>query len=1094
MKKFLSVLLCLIFVIGLLPPTVTYAESDPAFSIEEQYLASKETLLDGDDDLVPTDLIKIPEPQIVINPIYAEYFEDHPLPKFEENGAKTRGISYSYAKTVYGAGFELRNALREHLTNIYIGYCGPTSDLENYDTVESLIYDIWESACEITANPLEGDYIRTSWTGRSNSIFSQSVSGDTLYLIIQYQVQYWDSATQERQMAAAADAVIDSFGFTESTSAYDKIHAIYQYIANNISYSEYVDDPLRQSAYSAIVLKDTVCAGYSQLAYYMMWKCGIPCRIVCGTGYNSAGVGGPHAWNAVWLRGNWYSMDVTWDAGRTSYLYFLRGQDSGFYGTGYSMHATDRDIIRGYDYTSLIATTSLTDYGGKRTNDYGACQSHSLASTAFFTENNIEYDWCSVCGQSCSWLNHPEEIARYGRYSDLAWALYNDGDLYVWGSGEIPDYGCGWLAFRNVIRNVVLREGITGIGTSAFFDCDIVTDISIPETVTKIESGAFFNCESLQRVHIPFNINCINDYTFAGCKSLETIDFSDAVTDIGYLAFYNCSSLVEVYYLGSPAQWQAITIDESNTALVNANRHYACKVILNANGGNGTEETIWSYTDYRFPLFKNPFTHNNGIFLGWNTAANGSGTAYADEEEVIFTRDLTLYAQWLTPPRLAGRAELDQNILNWSAAPYATQYRVYRSEPSGSGWTSWAQVARVTSGLTWTDTAIQRGVQYKYRVRAYSSGFWSDYSPTKTLTAVEVIPTLTITAEKGKNTLNWSTVPNASKYRIYRSTYDNTAWGDWITVNSGSTGTKWADTSITPEMKYKYRIRAYVNGAWGSYSAEETITAASTVPAAPTLTVKAESGKNTLSWNTVAGAKYRIYRSEAGGAFAAVCTSTTAANWTDTNITPGVKYTYRVRANVSGVWGKYSNEVTVTTASGTPAAPKLTITPGTDANTLSWTAVAGAKYRVYRSASGGAFAAVCTSTTGTNWTDTDITPGVRYIYRVRANVGGVWGEYSNEVTAETAATTNIPTLTVIVSTGKVTTNWTKITGATQYRVYRCDNESGSWNNWSQVARLTSGQSWTDTSVNAGKSYKYRVRAYVNGTWADYSNEVTVKAK
>jgi len=46
------------------------------------------------------------------------------------------------------------------------------------------------------------------------------------------------------------------------------------------------------------------------------------------------------------------------------------------------------------------------------------------------------------------------------------------------------------------------------------------------------------------------------------------------------------------------------------------------------------------------PLLSNPFTRENYTFDGWNTAADGSGTSYADGASITLTADTTLYAQW----------------------------------------------------------------------------------------------------------------------------------------------------------------------------------------------------------------------------------------------------------------------------------------------------------------------------------------------------------------------------------------------------------------------------------------------------------------
>ena len=46
------------------------------------------------------------------------------------------------------------------------------------------------------------------------------------------------------------------------------------------------------------------------------------------------------------------------------------------------------------------------------------------------------------------------------------------------------------------------------------------------------------------------------------------------------------------------------------------------------------------------PLLSNPFTRENYTFNGWNPAADGSGTSYADGDNITLTADTTLYAQW----------------------------------------------------------------------------------------------------------------------------------------------------------------------------------------------------------------------------------------------------------------------------------------------------------------------------------------------------------------------------------------------------------------------------------------------------------------
>ena len=74
---------------------------------------------------------------------------------------------------------------------------------------------------------------------------------------------------------------------------------------------------MSQSAYSALVNGKTVCAGYARAFQYLMQQMGIPCYYC--TGYS----GENHAWNIIYLYGEYYNVDLTWDDTEpATYLYF----------------------------------------------------------------------------------------------------------------------------------------------------------------------------------------------------------------------------------------------------------------------------------------------------------------------------------------------------------------------------------------------------------------------------------------------------------------------------------------------------------------------------------------------------------------------------------------------------------------------------------------------------------------------------------------------------------------------------------------------------------------------------------------------------
>ena len=130
------------------------------------------------------------------------------------------------------------------------------------------------------------------------------------------------------------------------------------------------------------------------------------------------------------------------------------------------------------------------------------------------------------------------------------------------GVAEIPAYlvmkgmkitGCD----KNKLPdNLVIPEGVTEIGRSAFKECTYLESVTIPSSVTSIGgdydyynyngNGAFNGCTSLKKVVIPDSVTEIQEGTFYGCISLNAVIIPDSVTKIGRVAFNGCTSLESV--------------------------------------------------------------------------------------------------------------------------------------------------------------------------------------------------------------------------------------------------------------------------------------------------------------------------------------------------------------------------------------------------------------------------------------------------------------------------------------------------------------------------------------------------------------------
>ena len=84
--------------------------------------------------------------------------------------------------------------------------------------------------------------------------------------------------------------------------------------------------------------------------------------------------------------------------------------------------------------------------------------------------------------------------------------------------------GAPWKAFANDIEKVIIKDGITYVGSNTFAHCPNISSVTLPESgLYQIGPGAFADCTSLTSIDIPMSVNNIGDQAFAGCSNLETV-------------------------------------------------------------------------------------------------------------------------------------------------------------------------------------------------------------------------------------------------------------------------------------------------------------------------------------------------------------------------------------------------------------------------------------------------------------------------------------------------------------------------------------------------------------------------------------------
>lgn len=202
-------------------------------------------------------------------------------------------------------------------------------------------------------------------------------------------------------------------------------------------------------------------------------------------------------------------------------------------------------------------------------------------------------------------------ILQYGKCgNDVYYTICDDGEAALYGTGATYDYTSHDSVFyqNNQIKEIVLSNGITGLGDRLFYHCANaetvslpatltsigdsafaqedaaigytagLTSVTIPQAVTAIQSYAFYHT-AIAEVTVPASVKTWGKYAFSGCAKLKTarvacdsigafaftrctalssLTISANCTKIGTCMLTYCSSLTEITYEGTKAQWDAI--------------------------------------------------------------------------------------------------------------------------------------------------------------------------------------------------------------------------------------------------------------------------------------------------------------------------------------------------------------------------------------------------------------------------------------------------------------------------------------------------------------------------------------------------------
>ncbi|HAG11515.1 MAG TPA: hypothetical protein DCK76_09080 [Desulfotomaculum sp.] len=335
------------------------------------------------------------------------------------------------------------------------------------------------------------------------------------------------------------------------------------------------------------------------------------------------------------------------------------------------------------------------------------------------------------------------------------------------------------------------------------------------------------------------------------------------------------------------------------------------------------------------------------------------------------------------------------------------------------------------------DTGLAANTTYKYRVKAYNntvgSFVYSDYSNEVNATTNDTKPAApsSLSASVQSSTsikLTWTdNSGNETGFKIERK-LSGGSYSQLKTVSANTTS--YTDTGLSSSTKYYYKVRAYNDAGDSDYSNEvnattNTATTNDTTLTAPSkLSASVQSATSIkLTWtdNSSNETGFKIERKLSGGSYSQLNkVSANTTSYTDTGLSSSTKYSYRVYAYNSSSNSKYSNEVNATTTNDTTLAAPSKLSASVQSATsikLTWTDNSSNEtgFKIERKLSGGSYSQLnMVSANTTSYTDTGLSGGTKYYYRVYAYNSSSNSKYSNEVNATTnAAATVIAKATVI---------------------------------------------------------------------------------
>lgn len=288
--------------------------------------------------------------------------------------------------------------------------------------------------------------------------------------------------------------------------------------------------------------------------------------------------------------------------------------------------------------------------------------------------NGLLYVDCSGATPTVTRLTYFNANTMTSAYGGKAFKL-GTHTYYVMGTYKVGAYGGSFAVYdvTDPANPYQVAEDKTTIGSSTMGTACVTFRVVVEDNVAHIYEYARFHVRKydLSVPVINFNVtvpaNTSMCYVAGNFNGWTTMDRMTKVNDNTFT--YTCynpvvdKNNVQYKYCAGNG-WDYV--EKNSDGSERGNRTWAANdvvarwldtqdiftVTYDANGGTGDApvddtEYIEGVNTTVTVLGKGALTYGNCTFTGWNTAADGSGTPYAEDATFNITANTTLYAQWL---------------------------------------------------------------------------------------------------------------------------------------------------------------------------------------------------------------------------------------------------------------------------------------------------------------------------------------------------------------------------------------------------------------------------------------------------------------